>query len=125
MISEEHYKELEYSTVASLYDIHKIGELVKVRVIVAEIGVPTISNDDLCMYVIFESPEGGQFPSQIASTAVRGEKLIRNLVCLVQPTQLADVLGVVATVSVDGEEEFAIYVAPVGKVAPADYHFDH
>ncbi len=26
---------------------------------------------------------------------------------------------------VDGEEEFAIYVAPVGKVAPAEYHFDH
>jgi SagB-type dehydrogenase family enzyme len=26
---------------------------------------------------------------------------------------------------VDGEEEFAIYVAPVGKVAPADYHFNH
>ncbi len=26
---------------------------------------------------------------------------------------------------VDGKEEFAIYVAPVGKVAPAEYHFDH
>jgi hypothetical protein len=26
---------------------------------------------------------------------------------------------------VDGVDEFAVYVAPVGKVAPADYHFDH
>lgn len=26
---------------------------------------------------------------------------------------------------VDGEEEFAIYVAPVGKVTSAEYHFDH
>jgi SagB-type dehydrogenase family enzyme len=26
---------------------------------------------------------------------------------------------------VDGKEEFVIYVAPVGKVAPAEYHFDH
>ena len=26
---------------------------------------------------------------------------------------------------VDGKEEFAIYVAPVGKVTPAEYHFDH
>lgn len=26
---------------------------------------------------------------------------------------------------VDGQEEFAIYVAPVGKVAEAAYHFDH
>jgi hypothetical protein len=24
-----------------------------------------------------------------------------------------------------GQEEFAIYVAPVGKVTPAEYHFDH
>jgi nitroreductase len=26
---------------------------------------------------------------------------------------------------VDGKEEFAIYVAPVGKVTSAEYHFDH
>lgn len=26
---------------------------------------------------------------------------------------------------VDGQEEFAIYIAPVGKVSPASYHFDH
>jgi SagB-type dehydrogenase family enzyme len=26
---------------------------------------------------------------------------------------------------VDGKEEFAIYVAPAGKIAPAEYHFDH
>jgi SagB-type dehydrogenase family enzyme len=26
---------------------------------------------------------------------------------------------------VDGEDEFAIYVAPVGKVTSAEYHFDH
>jgi len=30
-----------------------------------------------------------------------------------------------AIVGVDGEEEFAIYVAPVGKVTTAVYHFDH
>jgi SagB-type dehydrogenase family enzyme len=26
---------------------------------------------------------------------------------------------------VDGVDEFAIYIAPVGKVAPTDFHFDH
>ena len=26
---------------------------------------------------------------------------------------------------VDGEDEFAIYVAPVGKVTSAPYHFEH
>ena len=26
---------------------------------------------------------------------------------------------------VDGKDEFAIYVAPVGKVTSATYHFDH
>lgn len=26
---------------------------------------------------------------------------------------------------VDGKEEFAIYVAPMGKVSSATYHFDH
>ena len=26
---------------------------------------------------------------------------------------------------VDGKEEFAIYVAPMGKVTSAEYHFDH
>jgi SagB-type dehydrogenase family enzyme len=30
-----------------------------------------------------------------------------------------------AIVGVDGKDEFTIYVAPVGKVAPATYHFDH
>ena len=30
-----------------------------------------------------------------------------------------------AIVSVDGEEEFAVYVAPVGKITEAVYHFDH
>jgi hypothetical protein len=34
----------------------------------------------------------------------------------------AKVDGILA---VDGEEEFAIYVAPVGKVTSAEYHFDH
>jgi SagB-type dehydrogenase family enzyme len=26
---------------------------------------------------------------------------------------------------IDGQDEFTVYVAPVGKVTPADYHFDH
>jgi nitroreductase len=30
-----------------------------------------------------------------------------------------------AILGVDGKDEFAIYVAPVGKVTPAAYHFDH
>lgn len=30
-----------------------------------------------------------------------------------------------AILGVDGKDEFTIYVAPVGKVAPAPYHFDH
>jgi len=30
-----------------------------------------------------------------------------------------------AILDVDGEDEFTIYVAPVGKVTPALYHFDH
>lgn len=30
-----------------------------------------------------------------------------------------------AILGVDGEDELAIYVAPVGKVTPAAYHFDH
>ena len=30
-----------------------------------------------------------------------------------------------ALLGVDGEDEFTIYVAPVGKVAPAGYHFEH
>lgn len=30
-----------------------------------------------------------------------------------------------AILGVDGEDEFAIYVAPVGKVGPAPYHFAH
>jgi SagB-type dehydrogenase family enzyme len=30
-----------------------------------------------------------------------------------------------AILGVDGKDEFAIYVAPVGKVTPATYHFDH
>lgn len=30
-----------------------------------------------------------------------------------------------AILGVDGKDEFAIYVAPIGKVTPVTYHFDH
>ena len=36
-----------------------------------------------------------------------------------------DQAGVDVLLGVDGQEEFAIYVAPVGKVTSAEYHFDH
>ncbi|MGB3717311.1 MAG: SagB/ThcOx family dehydrogenase [Candidatus Promineifilaceae bacterium] len=36
-----------------------------------------------------------------------------------------DQVKVDTILGVDGKEEFAIYVAPMGKVTPAEYHFDH
>jgi len=120
MISSERYEELEYSTISSLYNIHKIGEMVKVRAMISRVRVPTINHGELSTYVICQSPEGDQFPGQIFSTEVRGEDLIRKLADLIQPTRLADVQGEVATVlNSQGEEEFRLSVDDVQPVQTA------
>lgn len=120
MISSEHYEELEYSTISSLYDIRKIGEMVKVRAMISRVRVPTIRDGELSTYVTFQSPEGGQFPRQITSTEVRGEGLIRKLPDLIQPTRLADIHGEVATVyTPEGAEEFRLSVYDVQPVRTA------
>lgn len=120
MVSSESYDELEYSTIASLYDIRKIGETVKVRVMITWVRVPIISHGELSTYIICQSPEGGQFPGQIFSTEVRGEGLIRKLVGMTQPTQLADVQGEVATMlNSQGEEGFRLSIHDVQPVQTA------
>ena len=109
--------ELEYSTISSLYDIGKIGEMVKARAIIILVRVPTIRKDELSTFVIFQSPEGDQFPSQITSTETRGEALVGKLKNLIQPTRLVDVRGEVATVyNPKGEEEFRLSVSDVQPV---------
>jgi DNA replicative helicase MCM subunit Mcm2 (Cdc46/Mcm family) len=118
MMSNALFEQLEYSSIRSLYDITRIGEPVKVRAIINQMGTPLIHNGQLSSYVVIQSPES----DQITSTEITSQALIHKLQDMREPTCLIDVYGRLATVEswrFPDKEEFRLVVYDVQPVRTA------
>lgn len=106
------FERMEYSSIRSLYDINKIGDVVKVRAIISQMNKPVIHEGYLATHVVFRTHDG----DWIASTEINSQDLIHKLQNLIKQTRPVDVYGRVSIVGNEKLQEFRLAVYDIQPV---------